>query len=338
MRAVVITAHGDPSVLQVQSLPDPVLADGQVRISVAACGVNFADTMARVGLYKPAPRPPAVVGYEVAGTVSEVGRDVVGVAVGDRVCAATRFGGYADQVVVASGDLISIPDSLSFSQAAAIPVNYATAWTALFRNANLQPGERVLVHAAAGGVGIAALQLAGNAGAVVEGTASIGKHDAVKSLGASAAHDYNAEGWDRELQGSFDVVLDAIGGSSFGRSMRLLRPGGRLVAYGASSVNPGDKRNLLRAAPQVLRMLRGVNLITLMESSKSVSGLNILELWDDRGSLAGFTQPLLPLIADGTIKPVVAAEVPFSNAPEAHRILAERRNIGKVVLVPDATI
>lgn len=334
MRAVVITRHGPPEVLQVQERPRPTLGPGQVRIAVRAAGVNFADTMARVGLYAPAPKPPGVVGYEVAGEIAEVGEGVEGVAAGDRVMAGTRFGGYAEEVVVDASDAIPLADRLSFEEGAAIPVNYSTAWAALHRYGALEPGERVLVHAAAGGVGIAATQLGVAAGAEVHGTASPSKHEAVRGQGAAEVHDYTRKGWDRGLEGRFDVVLDAIGGASFRRSYRMLRAGGRLVAFGASSINQGDRRDLRKVLPEAARMFRGFNLIDQMESSKAVIGLNMLELWDDRRTLEPWITPLQPLIADGTVKPVVAAMVPFDQAPEAHRMIAERRNVGKVVLVP----
>lgn len=334
MRAVVITKHGDPSVLQVQERPDPPLLPGHVRIDVAAAGVNFADTMARTGLYPDAPKPPMVVGYEVAGTVTEVAPDAGGIAVGARVMAGTRFGGYASQVVVPAGAVVPLPDGLSFEQGAAIPVNYATAWAALLGYGSLRPGERVLVHAAGGGVGIAATQIAKRHGAEVHGTASPAKHDAIRTNGVDVAHNYRQRGWDLELDDRFDIVLDAIGGSSFRHSYRLLRAGGRLVAFGASSVQQGERRNLLRAAPHGLRMLRGFDLIRQMSDSKAVIGLNMLRLWDDRGTLATWTDPLAALMEDGTVRPLVSDAVPFDDAPEAHRIIAERRNVGKVVLVP----
>ena len=334
MRAVVITKHGPPEVLQVQERPRPSLVPGSVRVSVRAAGVNFADTLARVGLYRPAPKPPAVVGYEVAGEVTEVAGDVTTVQVGDRVMAGTRFGGYAEEVVVAASDVIPVPDRLSLEEAAAIPVNYATAWAALHGFGSLQPGERVLVHAAAGGVGIAATQLGVAAGAVIHGTASPSKHDAVRAQGAAEVHDYTRDGWHKGLEGTFDVVLDAIGGASFRRSYDLLRPGGRLVAFGASSIQQGEKRDLRRILPQAARMVRGFNLIDQMETSKAVIGLNMLALWDDRKTLTPWVEPLQPRFDDGTVRPVVAAMVPFAEAPEAHRMLAERRNVGKVVLVP----
>ena len=334
MRAVVITKHGDPSVLQVQERPDPPLGAGQVRIEVAAAGVNFADTMARTGLYPDAPKPPMVVGYEVAGTVAEVAEGVTSVVPGARVMAGTRFGGYASQVVVDAGAVIPLADSLSFEQGAAIPVNYSTAWAGLLGYGSLRTGERVLIQAAAGGVGIAATQIAKRHGAEIHGTASPGKHDAIRAQGVDVAHDYRRAGWEKGLEGSFDIVLDAIGGESFKRSYKLLRPGGRLVAFGASAVQQGDRRNLLKAAPQALRMLRGFDLIKQMSDSKAVIGLNMLRLWDDRGTLDPWLEPLEALVADGTVKPVVSDAVPFDRAADAHRIIAERRNVGKVVLVP----
>jgi NADPH:quinone reductase-like Zn-dependent oxidoreductase len=326
MRAVVITKHGDPSVLQVQ-LPDPAPpGPGQLRVAVRAAGVNFADHLARVGLYPDAPKLPAVVGYEVAGTVEAVGDGVDPSRVGERVLAGTRFGGYADVVNVAATDSVAIPDALSFEQGAAVPVNYATAWAALHGYGSLRAGERVLVHAAAGGVGIAAIQFAKAAGAEVHGTASPGKHQKLAELGVDRAIDYRRD--------PYDLVLDALGGTSLRRSYDLLRPGGRLVGYGVSALQQGEKRSLRRAAPHALSMLRGFNLLSQLEDSKAVIGLNMLRLWDDRGTLEPWITPLAHALHDGTISPIVHAAVPFAEAPEAHRILAARENIGKVVLVP----
>jgi NADPH:quinone reductase-like Zn-dependent oxidoreductase len=286
---------------------------------VRACGVNFADTMARVGLYPDAPELPAVVGYEVAGVRADTG---------ERVVAGTRFGGYASRVVVGEEDIVPLPERLSFDQGAAIPVNYATAWAGLVRYGGLQAGERVLVQAAAGGVGIAAIQLARRYGAAeVYGAASPGKHDAVRAQGAIPVT-YDARGLPK-----FDLVMDAIGGASFRRSYDLLDPGGRLIAFGASAVMSGEKRNLVTAAKAAVRMPR-FNLIKQMSASKAVIGLNMLRLWDHAGTLGPWIEPLAELMEDGTIQPVVAEAVPFDRAPEAHRIIAQRRNVGKVVLVP----
>jgi NADPH:quinone reductase-like Zn-dependent oxidoreductase len=332
MRAVVITKHGGPGVLEVQEQPDPALGAGEVRIEVAAAGINFADVMARMGLYQDAPKTPCVVGYEVAGTILELGDGVEGLTPGQRVVAGTQFGGYASQVVVPAADVIPLPDVLSFEQGAAIPVNYGTAWAGLIGFGSLQPGERVLVHSAGGGVGIAATQIAKRTGAEVYGTASPGKHERCEELGVDHMVDYTQAGWERGLP-QFDVILDAVGGKSFRTGYDLLRPGGRLVAFGASAIVSGQRRNLVTALRTVIRMPR-FNMIKQMSESKAVIGLNMLTLWKDRGTLAPWIDPLQEMLDDGTVKPVVAGDFSFEDAGAAQTMITERRNVGKVVLVP----
>jgi NADPH:quinone reductase-like Zn-dependent oxidoreductase len=331
VRAIVITQHGPPEVLQVQERPDPQPGPGDVLIDVKAAGINFADTMARTGLYPDAPKPPCVVGYEVAGTVAACG-DGVSLQTGARVVAPTRFGGYAERAVASASGVVELPESLSFEDGAAIPINYTTAWEALIRAGNLHPGERVLIHAAAGGVGIAATQIAKRTGAEVWGTASPGKHEAIRGFGVDHPLDYTRKGWEQGVP-KLDLVMDAIGGASFRRSYGMLRAGGRLVCFGASAVASGERRNMLHAATTVLQMPR-FNLLKQMSASKAVIGLNVLTLWDELGSAERWTRPLSELLADGTIRPVVAKSFSFEQAPEAHRFIAERRNVGKVVLVP----
>jgi NADPH:quinone reductase-like Zn-dependent oxidoreductase len=336
MRAVVITKHGGPSVLEVQELSDPPLSRGEVRIEVAAAGINFADVMARMGLYADAPKTPCVVGYEVAGTILELGEGVAeshpGLTPGGRVLAGTQFGGYSSQVVVPAGDVVALPERLSFEQGAAIPVNYATAWAGLNQYGALRPGDRVLVHSAGGGVGIAATQIAKRAGAEVFGTASPSKHERILELGVDRALDYTKPGWEQSI-GEFDVILDAVGGKSFRTSYDLLAPGGRLVAFGASAVVSGERRNVATALKAVLRMPR-FNLIKQMSESKAVIGLNMLTLWKDHGTLGPWIEPLDSLLADGTIEPVIAGAYEFERAGEAQTLIVERRNLGKVVLTP----
>ena len=333
MRAVVITRHGPPGVLAVQERPEPVCGPGQLRVEARAAGLNFAEVMARQGLYPDAPKPPCVVGYEVAGVVAEVGEGAAGVAVGDRVIAGCEFGAHAEQIVCRPQDTVPLPDALSFEQGAAIPVNYATAWAALLGYGSLQAGERVLIHAAAGGVGIAATQIAKHAGAEVWGTASASKHDAIRGFGVDHPLDYRTAGWEQGLP-EFDLIMDAIGGASLRRSYGMLRAGGRLVAFGASSVITGERKNLLRAAPQALRMLRGFDLMKQMSESKAVIGLNMLTLWRDRGTLEPWITPLRELLDAGVVVPHVHAAVPFERAADAHRMIERRENVGKVVLVP----
>lgn len=332
MRAVVITKHGGPGVLKVEERPDPALGPGEVRIAVAAAGVNFADVMARMGLYPDAPKPPVVVGYEVAGTILELGDGVVGLDHGQRVIAGTLFGGYASQVVVPAGNVLALPDRLTFERGAAIPLNYTTAWAALVGYGSLRAGERVLIHSAAGGVGIAATQIAKRHGAEVYGTASPGKHERIGEVGCDHALDYTQGGWENGLP-KFDVILDAIGGRSFRRSYSLLRPGGRLVAFGVSAIVSGQRRNPLTALRTVARMPR-FNILKQLSESKSVIGLNMYSLVTDRGTFEPWVAPLRELLDDGTIEPVVAGEFGFDDAGAAHTMITERRNVGKVVLVP----
>ena len=199
----------------------------------------------------------------------------------------------------------------------------------------LEAGERVLVHSAGGGVGIAATQIAKKMGAEVYGTASPSKHQRILELGVDRALDYTKDGWERGI-GQFDVILDAVGGKSFRTSYSLLRPGGRLVAFGASSVVSGEKKSIPTALKAVLRMPR-FNLIKQMSESKTVIGLNMLTLWKDRGTLGPWIDPLSGMLTDGTIEPVVAGVFSFEEAGAAQTMIVERRNIGKVVLTPAAS-
>jgi NADPH:quinone reductase-like Zn-dependent oxidoreductase len=336
MRAVVITKHGGPGVLQVQERSDPPLGPGEVRIDVAAAGINFADVMARLGFYPDAPKPPCVVGYEVAGTILELGEGASTperpLTPGQRVVAGTEFGGYASQVVAPADGVQPLPDELTFEQGAAIPVNYGTAWMGLVGFGSLLAGERVLLHAAAGGVGIAATQVAKRQGAEVYGTASPSKHARISELGVDHPLDYTAAGWERGLP-PFDVIMDAIGGKSFRRSYDLLGPGGRLIAFGASGIVTGERRNPVAALKTALRMPR-FNMIKQMSASKAVIGLNMYTLSQDDRRRAQIGAALTELVADGTVQPVVAGTFSFEEAGAAHNMITERRNVGKVILVP----
>lgn len=332
MRAVVITKHGGPGVLQVQERPDPTPGPGEALIDVAAAGINFADVMARLGLYPDAPKPPCVVGYEVAGTIAELGPGVEGLSVGQRVLAGTEFGGYASRAIAPADGVLALPDGLTFEQGAAIPVNYGTAWMGLLRYGGLRAGERVLIQAAAGGVGIAATQIAKRAGAEVYGTASPAKHARIRELGVDHPLDYTRPGWERGLA-PLDVIMDAIGGASFRKSYELLAPGGRLIAFGASGVVSGERRNLVAALKTALRMPR-FNMIKQMSASKAVIGLNMYTLSQDERRRAEVSAALRELLAEGTVQPVVAGAFSFEEVGAAHNMITARKNVGKVVLTP----
>jgi NADPH:quinone reductase-like Zn-dependent oxidoreductase len=337
MKALVITRAGGPEVLKVQQRPDPVPVAGEVLVRVKAAGINFADVMARAGLYPDAPKTPSVVGYEIAGTVEAIGDGVEGHAPGDRVMGGTRFGGYAELVAAPADALVALPEDWSFEEGAAFPVNYSTAYAGLCRYGSLQPGERVLLQAAAGGVGIAATQIANIVGAEVFGTASPSKHDAIRGFGVQHAIDYRGQDFVKEVRRiagakqPLDVVMDAVAGRSFRKSWSLLGAGGRLVAFGASSLVSGERRNPITALKTLVGM-PPFNVIPMMSESKSVIGLNMLKLWDAKGSLDEYIEPLTEWVEDGRLRPVVAEAFPLEQGPAAHRFIIERRNVGKVVL------
>jgi NADPH:quinone reductase-like Zn-dependent oxidoreductase len=342
MRAVVLTGTGGPEVLRVQERPDPVLGPGEVRIAVRAAGINFADTMARVGLYPDAPKTPCVLGYEVAGEIESVGEGVSEFVVGDRVMAGTRFGGQAELVAVPAAQVLPLPDRLSFEQGAAFPVNYGTAYAALILMGGLREGDRLLIHAAAGGVGIAATQIARNVGAEIFGTASPAKHEAIRAQGVQHAIDYRGQDFATEvtrLSGGegVDLVIDALGPASFRKDYRLLRSGGRLVMFGLSEASTEGGRSI----PAALRSLLAMPLATMpwwkslsmMNENKGVFGLNMLSWWDREGSLDRLTEPLMADLEAGRLEPVIAEAFPFDRAGEAHEFIGQRRNVGKVVLL-----
>jgi NADPH:quinone reductase-like Zn-dependent oxidoreductase len=338
VRSLVITEHGGPEVLKVEERPDPQPGAGEIRVAVRAAGINFADLLARQGLYADAPKPPCVVGYEFAGDVESVGDGVTDVRPGQRVMGGCRFGGYSELVVTRADNVVPLPDDWSYEEGAALPVVYATAYAGLVRYGSLREGERVLIQAAAGGVGIAATQIAKLSGAgEIFGTASASKHDAVRGFGVDHAIDYTSSDFRSEVRRitgekqSLDLIIDGVGGASFRKGWSLLRPGGRLVGIGASSVSGGDKRSL----PKVAKALAGMPIfhpIPMMSSSRGFIGLNMLTLWDAKGSLDEYIEPLRKWVDDKSLRPVVSEAFPLERGGDAHRYIAERRNVGKVVL------
>ncbi|MGH9373923.1 MAG: synaptic vesicle VAT-1 family membrane protein [Vicinamibacterales bacterium] len=336
MRQAVIPRYGPPDVFELRESPDPIPSEGEVRIRVRAAGINFADILARLGLYPDAPKPPCVVGYEVAGRIDVIGHAVTGFHEGDRVVALTRFGGYADVVTVPAPQVFHFPDALSDSEAAAVPVNYLTAAVALYKMAALAPGETVLIHNAGGGVGIAATQLARLRRADVLGTASSVKHAALRSFGVEHAIDYRSADVAHAVREitkgrGVDVILDPIGGRSFLASYRMLAPLGRLIMFGLSAAAPRERRSLLHAFSAWLSTPR-FDPLSLINRNRGVFGLHVGHLWDQRRQLAPLMDMLISELKAGRIAPVVARTFPLERAADAHRFIQSRQNIGKVVL------
>ncbi len=335
MKRLVIPRYGPPEVLEVRDAPDPAVAPGSVRIRVRAAGVNFSDLLARQGLYPDAPKPPCTIGYEVAGVVDTVGPGVTTARAGDRVVATTRFGGQSELVVVPATAVFPLPEGWTFEQGAAFPVVYLTAHHMLVRVAVARRGETVLVHAAAGGVGLAVAELGRIFGLRVLGLASAGKHAILREYGVEPFDSRDPRWFDavrRVAARGVDVVLDAVGGDSWRHGYRLLAPAGRLVCYGASMLSEGSRRNIVKTIWRVLRFPR-FGPLALMNDNKSVAGVNLGHIWNDEALLAPQVEALLGYARAGKLTPRVDRTFPLTEAAAAHRYIHERRNIGKVVLL-----
>ncbi len=339
MTQIWITRAGDERVLELREAPDPRPGPGEVLIDVRAVGVNFADIMARMGMYSDAPPIPCVVGYEVTGIVTDIGIGVSDVAPNDHVLAITHFGGYATRVCVPQEQVLPLPRNTDFPIGAALAVSYLTAWLALFTMGNLRKGERVLIHSAGGGVGLAAVQLAATAGAEIYGTSSAHKHDVLRSSGVLHLVDPSATPFDEEilrvtLGKGVDLILDSAGGRSIRLDRRILAPMGRIVAYGISS----SARTRRRSISGLIRMALSTprfSLFDLMNSNSGVLGLNLGHLWGEIDQLRRVLLQIVELFEKGTIAPRVDRVFAFEEVGAAHRYLQDRRNIGKVVLAVD---
>jgi NADPH:quinone reductase len=329
MRAIVITAPGDPDVLQLRHRPDPEPRPGQLRVAVRATALNRADLLQRRGLYPAPPGAPAdIPGLEFSGVVDALGAGVTAWAVGDPVMGVVAGGGYAERLVLHEGEALRIPAGLDFAAAAAVPEAFTTAHDALFTRAALGSGERVLVHAVGSGVGTAAIQLAIAAGATVHGTArSAWKLERARELGLDVGivtptdpgRDFAAELRARTGAG-VDVVLDLVGGPALAASLRTLNPLGRLVLVGlvAGARAEVDLAHLLRQRLTVVgTVLRSRPLDEKIAAARRVR------------------RHVLPLLADGRVRPIVDRVLPARAAAEAHRLMERNENYGKIVLTWD---
>jgi NADPH:quinone reductase-like Zn-dependent oxidoreductase len=339
MKAVWIPKYGKPDVLEVREDEDPIPGPGEVRIRVHASGINFAEIMARQGLYQDAPPPPLVVGFEVSGVIDAVGEGVTDRSEGQRVLAMTRLGGYADTVCVDAGQAYAMPEQMTFEEGAALPVAYLTAYHMLFNVFRMRAGDHVLIHQAAGGVGTAASQLCRSVGGVTSyGTASKRKHDYVRDNGCDHPIDYHTVDYAEEVRRLTDgrgvnVVLDALGGQDWKKGYSLLRPGGLLIPFGWSNMAKHGKRRMTHVLRQFAH-LPWWTPMRLMHENKGVAGVNMGRLWDQREmTLQAFTE-LLKLYEQGRIKPHIDRSFPFEQAAEAHGYIEAGQNVGKVVLTP----
>ncbi len=338
MKQIWVSKAGPPDVLQIQEAPDPTPHSGEIRIRVEASGINFADIMGRMGIYPDAPSIPYVPGYEVAGIVDMVGQGVPDFREGDKVFAVTRFGGYSDVVCAPYKQVFKRLDWMTAADAAALPVNYLTAYMMLIIMGSLRPGDKVLIHGAGGGVGLAALDICNIIGAETFGAASPAKHPFLIQRGLYHAIDYRNRDFEqvmRDLTGKhgLQIILDPVGGKNWPKNYRLLAPAGRLIHFGVSSIATGKRRSLLG----LLRMLVWLPFYTpikLMNDNKAVIGVNLGHLWQRPDMQRNWMQQIIAWYDEALFRPHIDATFSFENAAKAHHYIQDRKNTGKVLLIP----
>ncbi|KAI1896448.1 hypothetical protein AGOR_G00094900 [Albula goreensis] len=339
-RALVLSGYGgyDKVKLQVKK-GMPTLKNGEVLVRVKACGLNFADLLARQGLYDRLPSPPVSLGMECSGVIEALGEEVTDRKVGDNVLVLNRCGLWQEVVAVPASRTFAMPEGMSFEEAAAIPVNYITAYMMLFDFGNLRPNQSVLVHMAAGGVGIAATQLCKTVKDVtVFGTASASKHEAINQGGVTHPIDYRTQDYVSEIRKispkGLDIILDPLGGSDTHKAFNLLKPMGKLITYGTANMLTGQKKNLLAVAKTWYNQF-STNAGSLIHANKSVCGFHLGYLDGEYELIAQVVAKLLELYSQGKIKPRVDSTYHFEQVGDAMRRMQERNNIGKVILLPE---
>jgi len=336
MRAYLLERHGGPEVLRIRELPDPVATDDQAVVAIEAVGLNWAEVQSRRGLYGWAPPLPYVLGMEAYGEVVALGPAARGREIGEKVLVGAQYGSYAERVAVPAERLRPAIAGYSPEENAAFTVNYATAWVALFELARLRGGDRVLVDAAAGGVGTAAVQLAKAAGAEVFGLAgSEEKLERLRSLGVAAAVNYRRPGYDDEVRRAtggdgVDVLLALVAGETFRRNLRLLAPFGRAVVAGVAGLryrksNPLTWWGAWRDMPRA-------DLRRLFPRSQGIMATHIGYLLDEPERLAAAWERLREFVERHDVRPVVGTVLPFEELAAGHRLLESRRSVGKVVV------
>ena len=335
MKKVIYPKVGGVDSIEILDVEEPQASEGEVVVRIHRAGINFADLMMRQGLYGSNPDFPFTPGYEASGVIISLGKGVKGLELGDRVLAMTGFGGYSEKVSIPSSRVFKLPDSVTFDQAAAIPVTYGTAYHMLFHLGRISPGDSVLIHHAAGGVGTAVAQLCKVAGAsVVIGTASAPKKEFVESIGVKFV-DRETEDFVKickDMTGGKGVhhAIDPVGGKNLMRSYKATRRGGKVYFFGASSAVKGDKRSIISAFRMWLNTPK-FNPIKMMSSNKAIFGVH-MGLLDDNSIFEGHLSALSKMLEDNEIDPIIDSIWRFERVSEAQKHMHDRKNRGKILL------
>ena len=333
MKAVIVTKHGDPDKMEIQDVSMPTPGPSEICIKVSKAGINFADILSRMGLYPGAPKPPFTPGMEVSGTIHELGPDVEGFEVGDRVVGSGTNGSYAEYTVSNCKGVFKIPKDVSFEVAASFPAVYLTSYLMIIHPGDLQPGESILIHGAAGGVGLASIELAKIAGAkTIFGTCSPSKHEFIQERGVLPVDKDNflAEIMQWTDDKGVDLVLDPIGGEHLMQSYRCLGSGGRVCSFGISDMAPGKKRSHWHRIKSWLSFPK-FDPLKMMTSNRGVFGIH-LGRWKNWEHLDKARKDLMGWISEGKISPHVDKVFPSEKVSDAHHYIQDRKNIGKVLL------
>ncbi|MFY0607206.1 MAG: zinc-binding dehydrogenase [Cyclobacteriaceae bacterium] len=338
MRQISLIKNGKPEVaFKLIEQPTPEPKEGEVLIESEGFGLNFADVMARLGIYKDCPPLPAVIGYENVGRIKALGEGVADLAIGDRVLAFTRFGGYSDHIISPAMAVAKISDDLSIGEATALATQYITAYHAAEETVSLYKGDHVLIHAAAGGVGTALIQLLKAKGCIIFGTAgSAEKLEYLKAQGVDYPINYRKEDYEKKIESlgfvkKLDATFNPVGGDYVKKDHRLLNSGGSVVVYGASKLTDA------RGNPfKMIKLLFGFGFwspIKLVSSSTNIIGINMLRIADYKPeSFQRSLKAVIELANQGTLKPVVGKEFSFDQIADAHAYLEGRQSIGKVAV------
>ena len=335
MKKVIYPKVGGVDSIEILDVEEPQASEGEVVVRIHRAGINFADLMMRQGLYGSNPDFPFTPGYEASGVIISLGKGVKGLELGDRVLAMTGFGGYSEKVSIPSSRVFKLPDSVTFDQAAAIPVTYGTAYHMLFYLGRISPGDSVLIHHAAGGVGTAVAQLCKVAGAsIVIGTASAPKKEFVESIGVKFV-DRETEDFVKickDMTGGKGVhhAIDPVGGKNLMRSYKATRRGGKVYFFGASSAVKGDKRSIISAFRMWLNTPK-FNPIKMMSSNKAIFGVH-MGLLDDNSIFEGHLSALSKMLEDNEIDPIIDSIWRFERVSEAQKHMHDRKNRGKILL------
>ncbi len=338
MKAAFVTKYGGPEVLEIRETAIPRPQPDQILVKVRAIGLNFADVMGRFGVYPGTPQPPFILGLEFSGDVVEVGSAVTLFKGGERVMGYSRHGSHAEYVCVSEKFATELPPAMSYEEGASFLVVYLTAYHGIVRLANIRSGEKLLVHAAAGGAGLATVQLGKHLGAEIFGTAgSEQKVELARKHGAHHVINYNSHDFADEIRRitnnyGVDVVMDAVGGLVYDKSWNLLAPMGRYILYGLAAVAGKGALNKLKAAT-VMSVMKPIFPPQLMSANKGILGFNLGTLKGKEAYFKEATLELLKLYDLGVLKPLIWKVFPFHDIVEAHRALQTRQSVGKVVVM-----